>query len=49
DGLVADDSPNMQFMPSQNGKFPPSNSALPNHVLGSLAGLNVQSLNSVRQ
>lgn len=49
DGLVADDSPNMQFMPSQNGKFPPSNSALPNHVLSSLTGLSVQSLNSVRQ
>ncbi|XP_063170723.1 trinucleotide repeat-containing gene 6A protein isoform X2 [Candoia aspera] len=49
DGLVADDSPNVPFMPSQNGKFPPPSSVLPNHVLGSLTGLSVQSLNSARQ
>lgn len=50
DGLVAtDDSQNMQFMSNQNGKFPLSNSALPNQALGSLAGQGMPSLSSVRQ
>ncbi|XP_042293656.1 trinucleotide repeat-containing gene 6A protein [Sceloporus undulatus] len=51
DGLVvaADDSQNVQFMSNQSTKFPPSNSALPNHALSSLTGLSAQSLNSVRQ
>lgn len=50
DGLVvADDSQNMQFMSNQNGKFPPSNSALPNQAPGSLAGQGMPSLSSVRQ
>lgn len=49
DGIVADESQNMQFMSNQNMKLPPSNNALPNQALGSLAGLGMQSLNSVRQ
>lgn len=39
----------MQFMSSQSMKLPPSNSALPNQALGSIAGLGMQNLNSVRQ
>ncbi|XP_078201049.1 trinucleotide repeat-containing gene 6A protein isoform X29 [Callithrix jacchus] len=49
DGIVADESQNMQFMSSQSMKLPPSNSALPNQALGSIAGLGMQNLNSVRQ
>ncbi|XP_043834486.1 trinucleotide repeat-containing gene 6A protein isoform X4 [Dromiciops gliroides] len=49
DGIVADESQNMQFMSNQNMKLPPSNSALPNQALGSIAGLGMQNLNSVRQ
>lgn len=49
DGIVTDESQNMQFMSSQSMKLPPSNSALPNHALGSIAGLGMQNLNSVRQ
>ncbi|XP_067318583.1 trinucleotide repeat-containing gene 6A protein-like isoform X6 [Anolis sagrei] len=48
DGLLvaADDPPNVQFLPGQTAKFPPSNSALLNQALGSLSA---QSLNPVRQ
>lgn len=49
DGIVADESQNLQFMSSQSLKLPPSNSALPNQALGSIAGLGMQNLNSVRQ
>lgn len=49
DGIVADESQNLQFMSSQSMKLPPSNSALPNQALGSIAGLGMQNLNSVRQ
>lgn len=49
DGIVADESQNMQFMSNQNMKLPPSNNALPNQALGSLTGLGMQNLNSVRQ
>lgn len=46
---MADEPPNMQFLSSQSMKLPPSNSALPSQALGSVAGLGVHSLNSVRQ
>lgn len=49
DGIVADESQNMPFMSGQSMKLPPSNSALPNQALGSIAGLGMQNLNSVRQ
>ncbi|XP_043945175.1 trinucleotide repeat-containing gene 6A protein isoform X4 [Protopterus annectens] len=49
DGIVAEEPQTVQFMSSQNSKLPPSNSALPNQLSGSGAGLGTQNLNSVRQ
>ncbi|XP_014345410.1 trinucleotide repeat-containing gene 6A protein isoform X2 [Latimeria chalumnae] len=49
DGIVAEESPNVQFMSNQNLKLPSSNNALPNQAFGSVAGLGMQNLNSVRQ
>ncbi|XP_041085558.1 trinucleotide repeat-containing gene 6A protein-like isoform X10 [Polyodon spathula] len=49
DDIVAEDPQNVHFVSNHNMKLPPSNNALPNQTLGSVAGLGIQNLNSVRQ
>ncbi|XP_058851910.1 trinucleotide repeat-containing gene 6A protein-like isoform X4 [Acipenser ruthenus] len=49
DDIVAEEPQNVHFVSNHNMKLPPSNNALPNQTLGSVAGLGIQNLNSVRQ
>ncbi|XP_051789288.1 trinucleotide repeat-containing gene 6A protein-like [Erpetoichthys calabaricus] len=49
DGGLAEETPSVHFASNQNLKLLPSNNALPNQVLGSVTGLGIQNLNSVRQ
>ncbi|KAG2455989.1 TNR6A protein, partial [Polypterus senegalus] len=49
DGSLAEETPSVHFASNQNLKLLPSNNALPNQVLGSVTGLGIQNLNSVRQ
>lgn len=49
DGIVAEDTQNLQFLANQNMKLPPLNSALPTQSLGSFTGLAMPNVSSVRQ
>ncbi|XP_073492622.1 trinucleotide repeat-containing gene 6A protein isoform X4 [Aquarana catesbeiana] len=49
DGIVAEETQNLQFLANQNMKLPPLNSALPTQSLGSFTGLAMPNVSSVRQ
>ncbi|XP_073415397.1 trinucleotide repeat-containing gene 6A protein isoform X4 [Dendrobates tinctorius] len=49
DGIVAEETQNLQFIANQNMKLPSINSALPTQSLGSFPGLTMPNGGSVRQ
>ncbi|XP_056393141.1 trinucleotide repeat-containing gene 6A protein isoform X5 [Hyla sarda] len=49
DGIIAEETQNLQFIANQSMKLPPINSALPTQSLGSFPGLTVPNVSSVRQ
>ncbi|KAM4023730.1 trinucleotide repeat-containing gene 6A protein isoform 2-T2 [Anomaloglossus baeobatrachus] len=49
DGIVAEESQNLQYIANQNMKLPSLNSALPSQSLGSFPGLTMPNVGSVRQ